>query len=267
MTTRGRGFVEKVEKVEKVRRDQLDEKPATESLAALGRRTRSTACSARTRWGQACKRALRRRARKGPENRRVRARRSRFTGATARSRSRSSARPWRRPRWRRTAPRPKTGRTRERGTTVSSVIDHVVAIIERSRAIARVPARVSVPRFNAGGRAAHHEGRPEEEDLRRKRVTAPARANRRSRTDLEPCTRIRHRTFVNQRSVDRAGGFVQILRDDTKPGMGEVMYAACFSGGAPYDAREVEGQAKASSRTSPSFSSDELVVQHAAHVS
>ena len=65
------------------------------------------------------------------------------------------------------------------------VIEDAAAVIERSRAIARLPARVSVPRFNAAGgaRRTTRGGRKKKTSAALPWVTAPARANRRSRTD------------------------------------------------------------------------------------
>lgn len=129
------------------------------------------------------------------------------------------------------------------------VIEDAAAMIERSRAIARLPARVSVPRFNAGGgaRRTTRGGRKKKTSAALPWVTAPARANRRSRTDpgkeSQRCAHEHAPTarFVNQRSVWVAPGvFVQMARDETKVPRDAARRNAAVFGGAPYDAREEE---------------------------
>ena len=139
-------------------------------------------------------------------------------------------------------------------------------MIERSRAIARLPARVSVPRFNAAGgaRRTTRGGRKKKTSAALPWVTAPARANRRSRTD-PPGKESQHaRTntptprFINQRSVWVAPGvFVQMARDETKVPRDAARRNAAVFGGAPYDAREEEAARRGGEHpTSTSFSSE-----------
>ena len=130
------------------------------------------------------------------------------------------------------------------------VIEDAAAMIERSRAIARLPARVSVPRFNAAGgaRRTTRGGRKKKTSAALPWVTAPARANRRSRTDPpgKESQRCAHEhapppRFINQRSVWVAPGvFVQMARDETKVPRDAARRNAAVFGGAPYDAREEE---------------------------
>ena len=138
------------------------------------------------------------------------------------------------------------------------VIEDAAAIIERSRAIARLPARVSVPRFNAAGgaRRTTRGGRKKKTSAALPWVTAPARANRRSRTDGSQ--RVEHAPhgarFVNQRSVWVAPGvFVQMARDDTKVPRDAARRNAAVFGGAPYDAREEEAARRRRASDVPEF--------------
>ena len=138
------------------------------------------------------------------------------------------------------------------------VIEDAAAVIERSRAIARLPARVSVPRFNAAGgaRRTTRGGRKKKTSAALPWVTAPARANRRSRTDGSQ--RVEHAPhgarFVNQRSVWVAPGvFVQIARDDTKVPRDAARRNAAVFGGAPYDAREEEAARRRRASDVPEF--------------
>ena len=138
------------------------------------------------------------------------------------------------------------------------VIEDAAAIIERSRAIARLPARVSVPRFNAAGgaRRTTRGGRKKKTSAALPWVTAPARANRRSRTDPSSGshTQPTPARFVNQRSVWVAPGvFVQMARDDTKVPRDAARRNAAVFGGAPYDAREEEAARRRRASDVPEF--------------
>ena len=133
------------------------------------------------------------------------------------------------------------------------------AIIERTRAIARLPARVSVPRFNAAGgaRRTTRGGRKKKTSAALPWVTAPARANRRSRTDRAA---LAHQPTPRGSSTSEASGSRRGCRADGSrrhegaEGCGEAQRGGVR--GAPYDARE-EGRRGEASVGRPEFFGDE----------
>ena len=136
------------------------------------------------------------------------------------------------------------------------VIEDAAAIIERSRAIARLPARVSVPRSAAGGaRRTTRGGRKKKTSRGSPRLRARIAAREPTRAAAARTTDTRE---VRQPAKRLGAGGVRAdgsRRHEGAEGCGEAQRGGVR--GAPYDAREEEAAGEGERRTSPSFSSDE----------
>ena len=137
--------------------------------------------------------------------------------------------------------------------TNASPIDDAEAIIERSKAISRLPPRVSVPdtkfncRSSAGGRRTTRGGRKKKTSAALPWVTVPSSAGTKNE-------RSEQSRFVNQRSVWVAPGvFVQMRTDDTKVPRDAARRNAEVFGGAPYDAGEEEARKQRRRSDVPQF--------------
>ena len=139
--------------------------------------------------------------------------------------------------------------------TNATPIDDAEAIIERSKAISRLPPRVSVPdtkfncRSSAGGRRTTRGGRKKKTSAALPWVTVPSTgAGAKNETSDDS------RRFVNQRSVWVAPGvFVQMRTDDTKVPRDAARRNAEVFGGAPYDAGEEEARKQRRRSDVPQF--------------
>ena len=138
--------------------------------------------------------------------------------------------------------------------TNATPIDDAEAIIERSKAISRLPPRVSVPdtkfncRSSAGGRRTTRGGRKKKTSAALPWVTVPSGAGTKNETSDDS------RRFVNQRSVWVAPGvFVQMRTDDTKVPRDAARRNAEVFGGAPYDAGEEEARKQRRRSDVPQF--------------
>jgi hypothetical protein len=138
--------------------------------------------------------------------------------------------------------------------TNATPIDDAEAIIERSKAISRLPPRVSVPdtkfncRSSAGGRRTTRGGRKKKTSAALPWVTVPSGAGAKNETSDDS------RRFVNQRSVWVAPGvFVQMRTDDTKVPRDAARRNAEVFGGAPYDAGEEEARKQRRRSDVPQF--------------